>query len=295
MSQTVRHRFISWMSPETDASLLQRYIARQDEAAFSMLVRRYIKLIHSVCYKELASAVDVEDACQSTFLILAQRASSIRNQDALRSWLHGVALRVSKAMKRRAIRLERRHRELSTTQQVGSAAEIMEDSDLQDLLRREVESLPEQYRVPLQLCYWHGQSRDEMAATLGWTKGQVKGQLERAKRRLKARLNQRGVQLLLPLGLGLTALGLATVLPAVATAATTAASTAAITGWAMQISGVFYRVFQATKGVAMLGLAAVGLGIVPPFPILPIFPEPAQQQQVAPSAETEDEICVECE
>jgi RNA polymerase sigma factor (sigma-70 family) len=294
MSQTIRHRFISWMSPETDASLLQRYIARQDQAAFSLLVRRYLKLIQSVCHKELASVVDVEDACQSTFLILAQRASSIRNQDALRSWLHGVAIRVSKAMKRRAIRLEKRHRELSVSQLVGSAAEILADNDLQALLRREVEGLPEQYRVPLQLCYWHGQSREEVAATLGWTKGQVKGQLERAKRRLKARLTQRGVQLMLPVGLGLTTVALVTIVPTIATAATTTASAASLTGWAMQIGSVFCRIFQATKGIAMLGLAAVGLGVVPPFPILPIFPD-NEQQQVSPQVETENDVYDECE
>ena len=109
------NRFISWMRPESDESLLQRYIARNDEAAFSLLVNRYVNLVYSVCNKTLTRAVDVEDACQATFLILAQRAQAIRKQDALRSWLHGVAIRVSKTMQRRQARMARREKENATT------------------------------------------------------------------------------------------------------------------------------------------------------------------------------------
>lgn len=272
------------MRPESDESLLQRFLARQDEAAFTLLIQRYLKLVSHVCRKELPSLIDVEDACQATFLILAQRAQTIRKQDSLRSWLHGVALRVAKAMRRRQARLEQRQREHATARTISSPAELLADSDLHDLLRREVEGLPEQYRLPLQLCYWQGQSRDEMAATLGWSKGQVKGQLERAKRRLKARLDQRGVQFLLPLGLGLSTIGLATILPAMAIAATTVSSSTSLASLMMQVGGIFYRAFQATKGFASLAFIAVAMGWAPPIPFLPIFPE---EPQVAPAAEAD--------
>jgi RNA polymerase sigma factor (sigma-70 family) len=282
MSQTARHRFLSWMKPESDESLLQRYLGRQDESAFGILVKRYINLVSSVCRKELPSVVDVEDACQATFLILAQRAGSIRQQDSLRSWLHGVAIRVSKAMRRRAIRLERREREQAVTSAIVSPAELLADADLQAMIRSEVEGLPDQYRLPLQLCYWHGQSRDEMADTLGWTRGQVKGQLERAKKRLKARLDQRGIHLLLPMGLGLTTVGLAMVLPAMVVAASTTASQGSVM---MHYAGLMIRVFQATKGLAALGFLAITMGFAPPIPFLPIFPEEPKQQ-----LESEEEL-----
>lgn len=275
MSRTSRPipTFTSWMRPESDESLLQRYLATQDEKAFSLLIQRYLKLVCHICRQELPNAIDIEDACQATFLILAQRAQTIRQHDSLRSWLHGVAIRVAKAMRRRQVRLEQRQREHATHRTISSPAELLADADLHDLLRHEVDRLPEQYRVPLQLCYWHGQSRDEMAATLGWSKGQVKGQLERAKRRLKARLDQRGLQLLIPMGLGLTTVGLATVLPALAIAATTISSSSSIMSMMMQTGGILYRAFQATKGMATLAFIAVAMGWAPPIPFLPIFPE----------------------
>lgn len=281
MSRTIGtfNRFISWMRPESDESLLQRYIARQDEAAFALLVNRYGNLVSSVCSKTLTRSVDVEDACQATFLILAQRAQAIRKQDALRSWLHGVAIRVAKAIQRRQVRMSRRERENASHQVVASPAELLADTDLHDMIRHEVDRLPEQYRVPLQLCYWHGQSREQMAATLGWSTGQVKGQLERAKRRLKARLDQRGIQFLLPIGVGLTTIGLITVLPTIAQAVTAARSTSQMMSYFMSIGSLFFRTFQATKGLGILAIVAVAMGWMPPMPFLPVFQEEPQVQQ----------------
>lgn len=281
MSRTVGtfNRFISWMRPESDESLLQRYIARNDETAFGLLVNRYVNLVSSVCSKTLTRTVDIEDACQATFLILAQRAQAIRKQDALRSWLHGVALRVSKAIQRRQVRMARRERENASQQIIASPADILADTDLHDMIRHEVDRLPEQYRVPLQLCYWDGQSREQMAATLGWSTGQVKGQLERAKRQLKARLDQRGIQFMLPVGIGLTTIGLVTVLPAIALAATAAKATSQLMSYFMSIGNLFVRVFQATKGLGVIAFLAVAMGWAPPIPFLPIFQEEPQVQQ----------------
>ncbi|HQR06207.1 MAG TPA: sigma-70 family RNA polymerase sigma factor [Gemmatales bacterium] len=281
MSRTIGtfNRFISWLRPESDESLLQRYIARNDEAAFGLLVNRYVNLVSSVCSKTLSRSVDVEDACQATFLILAQRAHAIRKQDALRSWLHGVAIRVSKTIQRRQVRMARRERENASLHIVASPAELLADTDLHDMIRHEVDRLPDQYRLPLQLCYWDGQSREQMAATLGWSTSQVKGQLERAKRRLKARLDQRGIQFLLPIGIGLTTIGLVTVLPTIALAATAARTTSQMMSYFMGIGSLFLRTFQATKGLGMLAIMAVAMGWMPPMPFLPIFQEEPQVQQ----------------
>lgn len=289
-------RFIAWMRPESDESLLQRYIARRDEAAFSLLVKRYAGLVCSICAKELPRTVDVEDACQATFLILAQRAHAIQKQDALRSWLHGVAIRVSKAIRRRQARLAKRERENAVAVAIASPAEILADTDLQDLVRREVDRLPEQYRVPLQLCYWHGQSREEVAQTLGWSTGQVKGQLERAKRRLKARLDQRGIQFLLPVGFGLTAIGLATIAPAIAVAAGAVTATTSFMSYVLGIGNVVFRTLQATKGLAALAVVAIALGWMPPMPFLPIFPEKPKEEQLngpTGSSDFDDEMDME--
>ena len=83
-----------------DNELLQRFIGEKDEAAFAVLVERHGGMILGVCRRALGSAHDAEDACQTTFLVLAQKARSIRKTTSLPSWLHAVASRVAANLKR---------------------------------------------------------------------------------------------------------------------------------------------------------------------------------------------------
>src|SRR5262245_6113508 len=74
-----------------DQDLLQRFIDRHDETAFVALLHRHGPMVLGVCRALLPNEADVEDAFQATFLILAQKAGSIRARTSLGSWLHGVA------------------------------------------------------------------------------------------------------------------------------------------------------------------------------------------------------------
>ena len=91
----------------SDGQLLDRFVEWRDEAAFAALVDRHGPMVLRVCRSRLGDRHEAEDAFQATFMVLAQKASSIRQSEAVAGWLFGVAGRVSakarSAVRRRSI------------------------------------------------------------------------------------------------------------------------------------------------------------------------------------------------
>ena len=101
------HRLLNFGAVGTmsDAELLDRFVARRDEAAeaaFEELVIRHGPMVLRVARSLLHDAHDAEDAFQAVFLVLANRAGSIRRNGSVASWLFGVAHRVSTRARRSA-------------------------------------------------------------------------------------------------------------------------------------------------------------------------------------------------
>jgi RNA polymerase sigma factor (sigma-70 family) len=189
----------------SDCELLECFLQKHDETAFTAIVERHGPMVLKVCRRVLHHHQDAEDACQATFLILVRRASAIRKLNSLSSWLHGVACRVS--MKLRA-RIARARRPLPNQAPPADDADRLTCSELSSVLDEELERLPEKYRAPLILCYLQAKTRDEAAQELGWSASTLKGRLEWGRKLLGERLTRRGIALsaaLLIAALGQTA------------------------------------------------------------------------------------------
>jgi RNA polymerase sigma factor (sigma-70 family) len=178
----------------SDWQLLERFAARCDaeaQIAFEAIVRRHGPMVLGVCRRALDDYHAAEDAFQATFLVLALRARAINKRESLGPWLHGVAARIS----RRALTLYRRRREEPIPSH-GLSDTAAPDPDLGErtaVLDEELCRLPQKYRLPVVLCYLEGQTQEQAARTLGWTKGTVSGRLARAKDLLRHRLIRRGI------------------------------------------------------------------------------------------------------
>ncbi len=174
----------------TDSQLLERWVARQDEAAFETLVRRHGPTVHGICRRALGNEHDAEDAFQATFLVLARKAPSISRREALASWLFAVAYRL--ALRARASARKRRAREHEAAVP-ATAASVEPGWEMRAALDEELNRLPEIYRAAVVLCCLEGRSRAQAADELGCSPGAVKIRLERARTLLRTRLTRRGV------------------------------------------------------------------------------------------------------
>jgi RNA polymerase sigma factor (sigma-70 family) len=189
-----------------DGQLLNRFITLRDEAAFAVLLKRHRAMVLGVCRSVMRDPNDAEDAFQATFILLAQKASSIHRRESVSGWLYRVAYRL--AIRAQASAARRRVQEKRAA--VMPSADPLLDLNLRELrsvLHEELDRLPENYRTPLVLCYLEEKTQDEAARLLGWTKGTIIGRLQRGRELLRKRLHRRGLTLSAALFTAILALG----------------------------------------------------------------------------------------
>ena len=172
-----------------DDELLERFIARQEAAAFEAMARRHGPMVWGVCRRILRDHHDAEDAFQATLLVLARKAAAVRPRDKLAPWLHGVAWQT--ATRVRVANARRRHRESQLPARVEEVTGGSDGrADLLPILDHEVRRLPDKYRIPVVLCELEGKTHREAADQLGWPIGTVSGRLSRARVILARRLGR---------------------------------------------------------------------------------------------------------
>ena len=188
------HRANSSMDREelSDQQLLERFLTNRDETAFPELVKRHGRRVCGVCLRVLHQLQDAEDAFQATFLILAQKAHSVKKRDTVGGWLYRVAYRVAI----RASSLLSQHKEKETS--LESVPEPSSEDDptwqeIKHLLDEELHRLPEKYQTALILCDLEGHTQKEASTLVGCSEGTLSSRLYRGRQLLARRLTRRGV------------------------------------------------------------------------------------------------------
>jgi RNA polymerase sigma factor (sigma-70 family) len=229
-----------------DRDVLQRFYAQQDQTAFHTLLRRHGPMVLDVCRGVLGDGADAEDAFQATFLVLAQKAGSIRKGASLGSWLHGVAYRT--ALKARAQAAVRQKHEARAPRRQASEADGLSWREVRQVLHDELGRIPERYREPLVMCFLEGATQQRAAARLGLAERTLRERLERGRELLRLRLARRGLGLAAILAVAAwPAVAVSAGVPAVLLDSTVKAATSVAGGAAA--SAVSAKVTALTQGV----------------------------------------------
>ncbi len=179
----------------TDSQLLRQYVEGSNQA-FGELVRRHSDWVYSVARRRVRDSHLAEDVTQATFVVLARKASSLREQSVLSSWLFQVVRLTSFKALREEARRRRRETEAALRMQTSpSADEDQSWQELEPLLDESVARLRRGDRQALLLRFYERKSFAEVADALGSTEDAVRKRVSRAVEKLRGMLERRGVAL----------------------------------------------------------------------------------------------------
>lgn len=173
-----------------------------DEKAFEQLVIQESPRLFRVIVRILGDDDEVQSILQETFLQAYQRMHTFRKESKLTTWLYAIGINLARASLRKSRRLssledqevERMQPDFNRgmfveTPAVWDPSKVTELSDRQQLVRRGIEQLPEDYRAIVVLRDIEEYSTDEVAKMLDISSGAVRVRLHRARGALRKLLD----------------------------------------------------------------------------------------------------------
>lgn len=174
------------MAEASDEDLMVA-IAKGDEPAFQVLMRRYLPRALGLARRIMANDADAEEIVQEALLRLWVNAPRWRPTAAFRTWFYRVVVNLCLNRKRRAsfAALD----DVDEPIDPGSDASVeLETRQTEGMLAAAIADLPERQRAAIVLTYHEGLPNAETATVLGTSVSGVETLLVRARRSLRKSL-----------------------------------------------------------------------------------------------------------
>jgi len=180
------------MMRDNDAELIRRTLAG-DEIAFTMLVKKYRKHVHTLAWHKIGDFHIAEDITQETFLQVYRDLATLREPDRFPGWLYVVT-------NHRCIAWFRKHRlhvrlveginmavkgEAAYSQYVADEQARTATEAQQKVVKQLLAKLQESERTVMTLYYFGEMTCEEISKFLGVSVNTIKSRLSRARQRLK--------------------------------------------------------------------------------------------------------------
>jgi RNA polymerase sigma factor (sigma-70 family) len=174
-------RYLDMM--ESDAALVERTLAFNDQQAFTQLVLRHQLFVRNLltrcCRQDRHS---VEDLVQETFLRAYLSLASFRREAKFSTWLYRIAFNLA-ADKFRKKSLD--YCDLDSIQSVAGSCKLLSQSDLRGDLAKALGNISEQQKIAVRLCLEEGYSHADAAAVMNIPLGTVKSHVSRGRAQLQ--------------------------------------------------------------------------------------------------------------
>jgi len=184
---------------EEDFELLAKF-KKGDEQAFELLMRKYKMAVFNIIYSIIGDADEADDIAQEVFLKVYTKAGSFKWKSSFPTWLYRITvnrcLDELRKRKDKFISLETefdQDEELKLKDVLASKEEDVTEKlrrkELEDIIQKAMNSLPQRDRIILTLKEIEGLSYKEISQIMKISHGKVKTWLFRARQKLKGKLS----------------------------------------------------------------------------------------------------------
>ncbi len=168
----------------TDADLIVRVLAHEDQNAFGELVRRYQSPVRAFLARMARGDSHLaDDLAQETFLKAWKKLHTFRGGARLSTWLFGIAFNEFRGMARK-----RKELALDDVENLPEEPAAAADPHLRMDLTGALDLLNSNERAAVVLCCQNGLSHEEAAEVLDCPLGTVKTNVLRGKEKLRRQL-----------------------------------------------------------------------------------------------------------
>ena len=177
---------------ESDAALIQRTLDG-DEGAFTTLVNKYQKWVHTLVWRKIGDFHTAEELTQDIFLKVYKKLSTLKPLDRFPGWLYVITTRHCITWLRKKQVSTTSLNAMPTTElealcyarYEAARGEEASVEHQRELVKRLLQKLPESERTVVTLYYLAEMTSEEVSAFLGVSPNTVRSRLRRARKRLK--------------------------------------------------------------------------------------------------------------
>ena len=161
-----------------------------DEGAFTDLMREYYRFVYTIVIRVVDNPHDVEEVVQDTFFNAYRGLTQLENAAKFKSWLAEIARNCARewVRKRRLNTVSLDEVDEGVLQTQDSPDEQLIRLEQRKLIRRIMETLPQEDRDIARAFYLEGESYNELTNTHGLSDKAISFRLSRAKQQLSKRL-----------------------------------------------------------------------------------------------------------
>ncbi|MDN3639795.1 RNA polymerase sigma factor RpoE [Simiduia curdlanivorans] len=183
-------------APNTDQMLVER-VQKGDKRAFDLLVIKYQHKVASIVSRYIRDSFEVNDVVQESFIKAYRAIPNFRGDSAFYTWLFRIAVNTAKNY---LVARSRRPPAQGVDAEDAEflAADYMQDVDtpeglhfkdeLEALVAKTIEGLPEDLRSAVMLREIDGKSYEEIAEIMACPVGTVRSRIFRAREALDAQI-----------------------------------------------------------------------------------------------------------